>query len=163
MNFTIPPLLLIVAMIAVLNIIFTILHEIGHAIPILLSGNKAHIFIGSATGVQVQLGRLKMTFGWDGITSIASGYCAWETSREDLVVFFAYIGGPIMSLAICVGMSFIVDFNSQTAFGKSILYVWFGQIFILVITAIPIQYPDWWPSIVGDESDGKQALDLLLD
>lgn len=65
MEWVVSVALLIVLPVALFTELFV--HELGHAVPVLLVGGRAHITVGNPDGWTIKLGRLKITAGIDGL------------------------------------------------------------------------------------------------
>jgi len=138
-----------------------LLHEFGHAIPILLTGRNAHVIMGDDSGKTFQFGKLKLTFGISGAGIMYRGYCRWDGNVPTRTELIVTLGGPIVTLAIVAILTIFVDLNPEGTLETSIYYLWVSQTLLLVLTSLPMTLPSWlYPS--ESDNDGKQILDILL-
>jgi len=74
-------------------------HELGHAVPVLATGGRAHITIGRDDGRTVHVGRLSITAGVDGLRRFFTyGRIDWAGVDSTAVRAASIAGGPIVSL-----------------------------------------------------------------
>lgn len=135
-------------------------HELGHAIPVLVAGGRAHVTIGSHDGRTCHLGRLSVTVGVDGLRSLFTyGRIDWTDVDSTAVQAASIAGGPIASLtAIAVLGSLLLG-------GVDGLLFWvLAQLLVsesmrALQTIVPKTYSRGAYS--GMDSDGKRLCRLL--
>lgn len=139
-------------------------HECGHAVPALLAGGTAHVMVGDTTGASVDVGPLRVTFGWDGPLSVVSfGYCRWDGVDSRLVRCCCQLGGPAATLLVVVVLTSVPDGVGNGAVRSGLSFVLINQLIVLVLTLLPVQYPSWFGKFGGHTSDGYSVLATLRD
>lgn len=128
----------------------TLVHELGHAIMPLASGQTVNIKVGSDPSISLELGRLSLQIG-----SVKPwyGYTTWErTDWEKLALLL----GPLFSLVLAV----IFFFLSRSISGKQIQMFYMACagwcFFQFLFTLAPINYPTWLGYKSETMSDGKK-------
>jgi hypothetical protein len=155
----------------------TFLHELGHAIPLLLLTRQT---IGilllptrkiPTTVANYQLGRLKIAIPWNQIwIGQIWGICILphpeKVSRVRLVCFI--LGGPLASLAIA--LSLLTLLFSPIQFGSSTILAIFHYFCIvlafipgcqLMFSVLPMKYPRVLTGGIEIPSDGLQIIHLI--
>lgn len=143
------------------------IHEIGHAIPVLLRNKKAkaEIYIGTISKEQkliLRLGRLTcyLTIAFSGRCRVANQEELPPPSNKQRLLFSA--GGPIASLIV-----FITFFYLSTIIpgvpGIILNRVAFVSLFTFLFTAIPLTYPSFMKNLGGLKSDGWYILNDLKE
>lgn len=83
--------------VGILGLLFV--HELGHALPILLAGGRAHVTLGSHDGRTATLGRLSVTLGVPGIWQLLTyGDIRWSGVDSKRVRAAAILGGPAVTV-----------------------------------------------------------------
>lgn len=134
-------------------------HEFGHALPHLLSGEKATIRLG--------VGSQLTSFGIGSLTlqvspfSLGSGYCSWDYSPSKVIFLTSILLGPAISFLLLVACHKLA-INTPNEHIK--FFASFAKWFLLsqfVFTAIPIKYPALMHEHFGLYSDGYQIYLIL--
>ncbi|MGF1779793.1 hypothetical protein [Vibrio nomapromontoriensis] len=136
-----------------------LLHEIGHAIPILITGEKVQITLGSSDFVSsLSIGGLSIQ---SSLIPLNVGYCSTQAELTKAVNIVSIIGGPIVS-ALCAAILFAL---SRILEGQIIVFLvrfgaWFS-VFQFLLTIAPIQYGEWFLGYAGVDSDGLRLIKLM--
>jgi len=141
---------------------FVFAHELGHAVPALLSGGRAHVMVGAEEGRSVGSGRLRVTLGRDGpLTPAYFGYCRWDEVHSRRARVAAHLGGPAVSAVAVLGL--LVAAGSAKP-GPLRVGLWFllgNQTVVVATTMVPVTYPDWFGRYAHETSDGRKLLETL--
>ena len=140
------------------------IHEMGHAVAVILQNKKAkaEIFFGSSGKEK----KLKLTFGRITcyLTVTLSGFCQTSnpeelppTSSKQKVVFFA--AGPIASFLGFAALFIALRFYSGVA-ANIIDTLAFANFLIFVTSLIPMHYPSF---LGGLPTDGLQILTQIKE
>lgn len=156
----------------VLAIVFVIImalliHEMGHAIAVLLRNKKAKadIYIGSISKekkLKLNLGRITfyLTVSFSGFCSVSNPEELPPSTNKQRLIFDA--GGPIASLFGFVTLYFISHLISGV-FGIIINRVAVISLLVFFTSAIPYTYPSFLRHLGGFQSDGLRILNLLKE
>ncbi|OFZ23194.1 MAG: hypothetical protein A2X94_02840 [Bdellovibrionales bacterium GWB1_55_8] len=137
--------------------LFIFMHELGHAAVPLLEGEHVKIFLGSMSGVSIEIGRLEIILG-EIARAPYFGFTEWTSNS-----LASQIGGPLISLL----MILLVGFATYTVRKQSAILRQVGTAALIavvlqfVFTTIPMKYPEWFGHYAGMESDGLKALCLF--
>ncbi len=135
-------------------------HELGHALPALLAGGRAHVTVGSHDGRTVTLGRLSVTVGMDGFRSLFTyGDIQWSGPDSTFVRAAVILGGP----AVTVSAVGVLGFVLLRGVDGSLFWV-LGNILVsegyrAYQTVVPKTYSKG--PYEGRPSDGKRFLRLI--
>lgn len=136
------------------------LHELGHAVPVLLAGGYAHITVGNPDGRTITFDRLKITAGTDGIKkTFLYGTVDWGTVDSTRVRVLGIIGGPVVTLALVLttGTLLLSGLNGVLYLVVQFLFVWLlGRAYY---TIVPRTYSGG--PYDGTISDGRRLMELL--
>lgn len=134
-----------------------IIHELGHALPIVLStkSGEANIFLGSPAKenkLSFSIGKIHFYLGWG-----FSGFCVISNHKEILPFskgkeLLVDAGGPLFSLiggVIAYGLSLSILGNFQYIYHFAAI-----NFFLFFTSAVPITYPKFWGALAGYPSDG---------
>jgi RsiW-degrading membrane proteinase PrsW (M82 family) len=137
-----------------------LLHEVGHAVGILLfTKRNAKVYLGpiiESNKETFKFYRIHFYIKW-----AYYGFCYYTDGNKNLTkkeaIPFA-LGGPLASLVIAVlayfSLSYIeVDHIREFIYGIALL-----NFFNFILTIIPIRYPKWWGPFSGRPSDGYRVL-----
>lgn len=143
--------------------ICTLLHEFGHAIPLLLfTKNEVTVTLGKKPAlIQFSTQRLKMNFHI--LYSSGGRVDSNGVVTDKRIRFLIYAGGPIVSLFIAF-FSFMIIFNYSLDYITFILVRGAGIYASLqvIITSIPMHYPNWFgENFAKMPSDGMNILNLF--
>ena len=143
------------------------IHEMGHAITVLLRNKKAkaEVYLGSLSKekkLKLSLGRITCY-----LTIAFSGRC-WVSNAEELppstnkqrLIFFA--GGPIASLLGFVALYFFSQLISGVL-DIIINKIAFISLLIFLTSVIPFTYPSFLRNIGGLQNDGLKILNILVE
>ena len=138
--------------------IATLLHELGHAIPQLITGHKAEVTLGNSEKAKVvQIGNLTLSVS---SFSMNVGFASITQQGSKSLQAWSLVMGPLTSLLLCLSLYFI---NSNQLPYIASYVINFGVYFSLaqfVMTALPIYYPSGFGAYEGMPSDGRQLLEL---
>ncbi|WP_342534623.1 hypothetical protein MHB40_11290 [Lysinibacillus sp. FSL K6-0057] len=139
----------------------TLLHEIGHALGVIVcSKERVHVYLGAKNLPENgRIGRMHFHIRWGFF-----GYCTLQKGsslrRKQMLGFMA--GGPIMTLLLLLIASYLARYFAAYAgihyFFNGLFYL---NTFQFLATAIPLIYPNWYKPYAGLPSDGYQILRLL--
>lgn len=154
----------------VLLIIITmafLIHEMGHAIAILLSNKKAkaEIYLGSLSKekkLKLSLGRITcyLTIAFSGFCCVSNPEELPPSTNKQSLIFLA--GGPIASLLGFVTLYFISHLISGVL-GIIINRVAVMSLIIFFTSAIPFTYPSFLRHVGGLQTDGLKFLNILKE
>ena len=156
-------LLFLFEVITILLIITTALfiHEMGHAIVVLLQDKKAkaEIYLGSYSKekkLRVPLGRLTLylSIAFSGLCSVSNAQELSPSSNMQRFLFLA--GGPIASLLGFVSLYFISNLIPGVL-GIIVNRIAFASLFIAITSSLPFTYPAF---LGGLPSDGLLMFNL---
>ncbi|WP_186579447.1 site-2 protease family protein [Aquibacillus kalidii] len=142
----------------------TLIHEMGHALALLLCTKKEIVKIHIGSGYwddsnkeNIRIGRLRLHFRWGFV-----GFCSYSKEEEEIKLWKRMIfllGGPFASFLSGLAMLLVLN---QSSFGHSLLQS--IMTFFLVqfaVTFIPMKYPNWMGAYGGTPSDGYQVLAMI--
>ncbi|MFY9214702.1 MAG: M50 family metallopeptidase [Tissierellaceae bacterium] len=146
----------------------TIIHEFGHALPVLiLTKGNVKIILGrnNEKSKKISLGRLDVHLkGFNPFT----GFAYWDGSkitRVKKIIILA--GGPLFSLLfgivlLLVGRNMENNLLIEAILLKEMLTLAGNyQLYTFISTSVPIIYPKWWAGYGGYPSDGYQIFKLM--
>jgi hypothetical protein len=135
-------------------------HELGHALPILLGGYEAHITLGSLEpSLSLNLFSLNISIS---PLSLVHGACNWSMDVPDIVKLIALLAGPFASLLVSITAFFRINTFSNYASAFIVRFVFSYSAFQFLGTISPINYSYF--SYIGGEgySDGYNALMIVI-
>ncbi len=146
-----------------------LLHELGHAIPILLltRSERVELFVGTHGEPQrswrLPLGRLQVYLHYNPWLHLGglTRYDRMPDRRQARL--FIILGGPLASLliaALALWSSFMFSFH-PLILGLSILFL-AGAIFDFVVNLIPQRQPLELPDGSCIDNDGQQLWQILM-
>lgn len=140
-----------------------LLHEIGHAIGIILFTKdcEANIFLGKASfenKIKFSIGRMHfyLSLGIVGFCFMTDREASKNLSRKQLMIIDA--SGPLMSLFI-----FLIAVIASLLLGEfhfPLKELALLNIVIFITSACPYTYPSWEGALAGMPSDGLRILRL---
>lgn len=137
------------------------LHELAHAVPILLDGGRVSVTVGSDDGPTVGLGPLTTTFGFDGLwKTLQFGYYEPRDDHSRFVRATSTLAGPLVTIAIVVVLG--IALLSRGGDGPLVFVgrmVILGELMRAVYTTVPMTYSNG--PYTGWESDGKRFLGIV--
>jgi hypothetical protein len=147
----------------VLPVPLTLLHELGHALPMLaLSRGHVVVRVGRQPAPAISVGRLELRIRW--LNSPRWGWFGFvegegeEPTRARRVAILA--GGPLVSAVVLVGL---IAGAASVPWPPSVL-LWAPAVAVgwqLLVTGLPMRYPRWFGPYAGRVSDGYRILRLL--
>ena len=147
----------------ILPVPLTLLHELGHALPMLgISRGRVIVRVGRQPARAVSIGRLELRIRW--INSPRWGWFGFvegdeeERSRAAQIAIVA--GGPLVTAIVLAGL---VAAAGALSWPASIL-LWVPALAVgweLFVTAVPMRYPRWFGPYAGRVSDGYRIVRLL--
>lgn len=143
-----------------------IIHELGHALPIVLSSKsgEADIFLGSpfkANKLSFSVGKIHFYLGWG-----FSGFC-FISNYKEIPPFsngrrlLVDAGGPLFSLVsgiLVYGLSISLLNNFHYIYQFAVI-----NFFLFFTSAIPITYPKFSGALSGYSSDGLRLYQNLRE
>ncbi|WP_246970534.1 hypothetical protein [Natribaculum luteum] len=139
---------------------FLVCHEFGHALPILLTGGRAHITIGSPDGQTATIGRLSLTVGIDGISSLFRyGTCQSSGVDSTFVRAIGILGGPLVTGSIVCALGGILLRGVDGVPFWVVVNLLLSEGYRAYQTIVPKTYTQG--PYEGLASDGKRFLQLL--
>jgi hypothetical protein len=150
----------------ILPVPLTLLHELGHALPLLaFSRGRVIVRIGRQPARWVSISRLELQVRW--LNSPRWGWFGFyegegeepEPSRARRLAILA--GGPFVSAIVFLALAAVA---AVVPWPASIL-VWAPALAVawqLCVTAVPMRYPRWFGPYAGWHSDGYRFLRVLL-
>ena len=139
----------------------TVIHELGHAIPVLLFTKKAVIImLGNADKkYSFKFGRVTFEFGR---FAPVTGYLRCDSSSLPKVIrVLLTIGGPLASLCLGLAMLYLAKLYTDIKMSNMLLYFSYYSFYVFIVTAIPIMYPSWWGDYAGKPSDGYRLVNIF--
>lgn len=137
----------------------TLLHELGHVIPVLMLSNiDVGVSIGNGQNVikSFKIGRLQIEIRKYSPTS---GFCSVKGEITRTLNILLLIGGPLMSLTLFV-LFMIVGTNMNDLIMRSIMNsVVIFELARVFITLMPMDYKVGYYK--GSSSDGKRLMNIL--
>lgn len=144
--------------VGILGLLFV--HELGHALPVLLAGGRAHVTVGSHDGRTATFGRLSVTVGVPGLRRLLKyGEIRWSGVDSKRVRAAAILGGPAVTVS-AVGVLGVVLLRGVD-----------GPAFLVVANLLVSESYRAYQTIVpktysrgpydGTPSDGKRFLRLV--
>lgn len=142
-----------------------ILHEIGHAIAVVLQDKKAkaEVYLGTISKEnkwKLSLGRITcyLTIAFSGICFVANAEELPSTTNKQRLFILA--GGPIASLFGFIALYIFSRYTSGML--ENIMYtIAMTSFCIFLFSVIPFKYPAFLKNIGGAETDGFQMLKIL--
>lgn len=163
-------LLLNILEVVIVLIIITMayfIHEMGHAITVVLRNKKAkaEVYLGSFSKekkLKLSLGRITcyLTIAFSGFCCVSNPEELPPPTNKQRLIFFA--GGPIASLLGFVTLYFISDLISGVL-GIIINRVALVSIIVFFLSAIPFTYPSFLRRVDGLQNDGLNILNILKE
>jgi hypothetical protein len=136
----------------------TFFHELGHAIPaVLFSNDKVKMVLGNKrTNKSLKINKLSISIrSFEPFTGFVC-YNAKNIKKEQIMIIC--IGGPITSLLIGI-ISFILSNLISSEMGSELfIFSSIYNVFLFLISIIPITYPNWIGKLGGHLSDGYKAM-----
>ncbi|WP_276253372.1 hypothetical protein [Halomontanus rarus] len=138
------------------------LHELGHAVPVVATGGRAHIMIGDTEGRTVETGPVRVTVGSNGIWSLLYfGRCRSDGIRSRTVRAIAILAGPGTTLLVVVMTGVALSVVQHESVRFVVVGLFYNQVWVAFVTLVPVEYPSWFGMYAGDRSDGYRFLKLL--
>lgn len=136
------------------------LHELGHAVPVLLAGGRAHITIGSHDGRTTTVGPLTVTVGTDGLkNTFRYGSIDWRGVESRYINALGIVGGPLVTLLLMLGTVALLIRGVDGVVYGALLFLLFWLLNRAYYTIVPTTYSGG--PYGGTASDGKRLLELL--
>jgi hypothetical protein len=148
----------------ILPVPLTLLHELGHALPMLvLTPDRVVVRVGHQPARPVVAGALELRVRWLNSPRWAwFGYVEGEggddPSRARRIAILA--GGPLVSALVLAALLMLAAFVPWPA----TILVWLPALAVawqLFVTAVPMRYPRWFGPYAGRVSDGYRIVRLL--
>ncbi|WP_203247406.1 hypothetical protein [Sporosarcina beigongshangi] len=140
-----------------------LLHEIGHAIGLVLfSKERALVYLGPpnvSNRENIRIGRMHFHIRWS-----YSGFCKRGTRNTDFSGFQSIMmsaGGPVASLMLAVTAFFISTDLTHLGAKNFLNGILFYNFLLFISTSIPVVYPKWMGPLAGHPSDGYQILKVF--
>ncbi|WP_186321490.1 site-2 protease family protein [Bacillus sp. FJAT-22090] len=156
----------VVVVLLVITLAFFI-HEMGHAITVVLRNKKAkaEIYLGSFSKekkLKLSLGRITcyLTIAFSGICNVSNPEELPPSTNKQNLIFSA--GGPIASLLGFVTLYFI-SYLISGVLGIIINRVAVMSLIVFFTSAIPFIYPSFLRHVGGLQNDGLKILNILKE
>lgn len=143
-----------------------IIHELGHALPIVLStkSGEANIFLGSPDKekkLSFSIAKVHFYLGWG-----FSGFCLISNYKEippfsNGQRFLVDAGGPLFSL-ISGTIAYELSISLLDTF-QFVYYFAVVSFFLFFTSVVPITYPKFWGPLSGYLSDGLRMYQNVRD
>ena len=149
----------------ILPVPLTLLHELGHALPLLaFSRERVIVRVGYQPVGSVSIGRLELRIRW--LNSPRWGWFGFvegegeelSLSRVRWLVILA--GGPLVTAIVLMALVAAAAFVPWPA----TILIWVPALVVaweLLVTATPMRYPGWFGPYAGRVSDGYRILALF--
>ena len=149
----------------ILPVPLTLLHELGHALPLLaFSRGRVIVRVGREPARSVSILRLELRvrwlnsprWGWFGFVEGEDGELSLSRTRRLAIL----AGGPLVSAIVLVAL---VAPTAVVSWPASIL-LWVPALAVaweLLVTAAPMRYPGWFGPYAGRVSDGYRIVALF--
>jgi len=135
-------------------------HELGHALPVLLAGGRAHVTVGSRDGRTATLGRFSVTVGAPGLRRLLTyGEIAWSGVDSNRVRAAAILGGPAVTASAIGVLGLVLSGGVDGPSFWVVANLLVGESYRLYQTAVPKTYSRG--PYEGMPSDGKRFLRLV--
>lgn len=135
-------------------------HELGHALPVLAAGGRAHVTIGSPDGRTVTAGRLSVTVGYDGLKRFFTyGTVHWDDVDSTFVRAVGILGGPLVSLTAIGALALALRRGADGLAFLVLANLLLGESLRAYHTIVPKTYSSG--PYEGSPSDGKRFLQLI--
>ncbi len=144
--------------------LLTLLHELGHTLPLLLFSQEK---------VMIQLGKTPTTFDWSWgrlqlkvqLPSFSGFYRYDKTGVSSHVQLYSLLGGPLVSLlltGVLGGVAAVLHNQPEPSVWQTLVIIMAADALMqFVMTAVPLKYPAWYGVLAGWPSDGYQIRNLL--
>ncbi|MFZ5353514.1 MAG: hypothetical protein ACOZCL_12450 [Bacillota bacterium] len=143
-------------------VIFTFMHELGHALPLLLySDAYVSIKLGRQIGNEKKVFTIKRLAIYADFPFLLTGrifYNSHKVCINDKVRMYCYAGGPLVSL-----LFLLIFFTAYRIFDYDIITFPSAAIngWLFISTVIPVVYPKCFGGLSGIPSDGLRIMKLL--
>lgn len=140
----------------------SIMHELGHAIPVLLfSRNNVSIVVGKSNERIMKIKLKRLTFIFRGFNFIfsATDYSTIFMKPKQQIAAFA--GGPVVSFIFGESLSLISRIFSGSIIENILLISGYYFIAQFIVSIIPIIYPEWFGDYAGYPSDGYKIMTVI--
>lgn len=144
-----------------------LIHELGHAIGIVVKNKKAmaEVYMGSLSKekkLKLSLGRITcyITIALSGVCRILNESELPPLTNKQRIIFVA--GGPIASL-FGFGILYLISHFVPGVMGIAINRVAFVSLITFFLTGIPYHYPAFFKHVSGYQSDGLYILNIIRD
>ena len=135
-------------------------HELGHAVPILLAGGRAHVTVGNPDGRTVGLGRLKVTAGVDGLkNTFLYGYVDWADVESRRLRALGLVCGPLVTVTLLIATGVLLLDRPDGLLSDVLLFLFLWLLNRSFYTIVPRTYSGG--PYDGTTSDGRKLLELL--
>lgn len=142
----------------------TLLHELGHALPLALAGQSATVYMGRPDPrarptfefgkVEVRI-RRPVGFG---------GECRYEepergfSPRGRLLIA---LGGPAASAAATLVFGLATYLSPDSPLSALLAAITLAAFLQVLFSMLPVRYPSWLGTAGGRVSDGRRALEAI--
>lgn len=145
----------------------TIIHEFGHALSaLILTKENVKITLGRNNQKLKKRSLRRLDIELKGFNPFI-GFVHCETKLTKFQSIMILAGGPIISLVLGI-LLLLISRNIQDKLLLEIILLKEMltlsanyQLFIFILTSMPIIYPKWWAGYGGYPSDGYQIFKLM--
>ena len=139
----------------------TAFHELGHAIPaVIFSDDKVKMVLGNKRlNKKLKINKLSISIrSFEPFTGVV---CYYAKNIKKSQIMMICIGGPLTSLLIGI-ISFVLrNLIVYEIISKLLVFSAIYNIFLFLLTIIPIIYPSWVGKLGGRLSDGYKAIRIF--
>jgi len=139
----------------------TFCHEVGHSLPVLLTGGRVSVSVGSETGRTASVGPLTVTVGVDGVwNTLRYGFYEPHEPPSKAVRALSTLTGPLATVGVVslLGAA-LLSRGTSGPVSFALEVVFYGELSRAVVTVVPMTYSR--EPYTGVPSDGKRFLRLL--
>lgn len=144
-----------------------LIHELGHAIGIIIQNKKvkAEVYMGSLSKenkLKLNLGRITcyITIALSGICHISNESELPPLTNKQRIIFVA--SGPIASL-FGFGILYLISYFVPGVMGTVFNRIAFISLITFFLTVIPYNYPAFFKHVSSFQSDGLYILNIIKD
>jgi hypothetical protein len=138
--------------------LLTLIHEIGHALPSIVTQKKVVIGVGGRKkSIAIKVGNVALRFSVFGF----GGYCRYSSNFSTSGQVLAILLGPLISLSIAIALYKISLITMSDSLNPYIEFAYLLAAAQFVFNIIPIKYPRLFSKESAIRSDGLLLLNLF--
>lgn len=144
----------------------TLLHEMGHALPLALAGQRTTVYMGKPDP------RARPTFRVGKIEARIrrpigfGGECRYEEPERGFSPggrLLVALGGPAVSALVTLGFGLATYLSPDSPLSALLAAITLAAFLQVLFSMIPLRYPIWLGAAGGKPSDGRRALRAMRD